>query len=137
MARQGAQVALFADELRAAEDFCGSNRRAPHIRRAREKIGDDRFIFLRLKRTGAVNERPAGLGQSECAIEQAALQPGELDDVLGIFEPRHVGMAANGPGRGARRVEEHAIERLGGPFLDIRGGDFGLERKARKIVAQS
>ena len=74
MAGQGAQIAVFADELIAAEDFDRTDGCPLQARFAHEQIGDDHFIFLRLERTGAVDERPARLGQSERAIEQTALQ---------------------------------------------------------------
>src|SRR6516164_1936750 len=114
VARQGAQVAIFADEFLATEDFGTANWDAAQARLAGEQI-----VFFRFERTGAINERTARLGQGERSIKQTALQRGKLDDIVGAFEPRHVGMAADGPGRGAWRVEEYDVERFRHPFLGI------------------
>ena len=119
MAGQGAQVAVFGDELAAAEYLGRGDRGAPHARFVRQQVGDDVLAFLGLERAGAIDQRAARLGQRRRAFDQAALQGGELGDVRGAFEPRHVGMAADGAGRGAGRIKEHRIERLGGPFRHV------------------
>ena len=47
-------------------------------------------------------------------------------------------MAADGAGRGAGRIDQHAVERAvaAGPFGAIGDDVVGLQRQPRKIVAQ-
>ena len=53
-----------------------------------------------------------------------------------LLEPRHVGMAADGAGRGARRIEQHGIERLCVPLRDIGADQIGCERQPREILGK-
>ena len=82
------------------------------LRMAGEERRDLRLAFLRLERAGAVDEQPAGLHQRGGAVEHLRLQRRERGDVLRLLQPGDVGMAADGAGRRAGRVEEHGVECL-------------------------
>ena len=71
------------------------------------------LAFLRLQRADAIDQHAARLGQLDRAVEQARLQPDQRRDVGLALEPGHVGMAADGAGRGAGRIEQYRVERLG------------------------
>ena len=87
------------------------------------------IAFLRLERAGAVDEGAARPGQLDRAREQPALQGGERGDVGLALEPGNVGMAADGAGRRAGRIEQHRVERARLPLRDV--GRDGLGRRAR------
>ena len=55
MAGQRAQVAVFGEELAAAEDLGGGDRRPPDAGFARQQARDNVFAFLGFKRTGTID----------------------------------------------------------------------------------
>ena len=128
MAGQGAQVAVFGDELAAAENLGGGDRRPLDVRLLRQQVGDDVLAFLRFERTAAIDQGTARFGQGDGAIDQSALQGGKLGNVRGLLKPGHVGVAADGAGRGTGRIEEDGVERLGLPFGDVGADELGRER---------
>ena len=137
MAGQGSQVAGAGNELAAAENLGGGVIGARRICRfAREQAGDDVLAFLGLQRAGAIDQRAARFGQRDGVLDQPPLQRGELCDVRGVLEPRYVGVAADGARRGARRVDQNGIKRLGRPFGDIRADKLGCKRQAAQIFLQ-
>ena len=78
---------------------------------------------------------PPGRQQRDCAIDQPALQAGERGDVGRRLEPWHVGVAADGAGRGARRIEQHGVEFLvRRPFGDVGADQIGVERQPGEIL---
>ena len=114
MAGQGAQVAVFGDELAAAENLGGGDRHAPHARLVRQQVGDDvpRLPRARASRCNRPACRPAWSAPRRVRSSGAA-SAASLAMSAGLLEPRHVGMAADGAGRGAGRIEQHGVERLG------------------------
>ena len=60
-----------------AENFGGGDRHAPHAPFRASKGGDDVLAFLGLERAGAIDQRAAGLGQRDGAVDQPALQRGK------------------------------------------------------------
>src|SRR5271168_3189830 len=123
-----AQIAVLGEELVPAEDFGRRDRRAAHAGIAGEKVADDGFILLRFKGTGAVDQRAAWLQERDGAVDQSALQGCELDDVGCAFEPWHVGMAADGSGRGARRIEQDRVEWFRRPGCGVGADELGVKR---------
>ena len=85
--------------------------------------------FLRFQRAGAVDQqcRPA----AACRPPRAADSPGPPQAARRprAFQMRHVGMAADRAGRGARRVEQHRLDRL----LRTPGQRIGRDRLDRQV----
>ena len=105
---------------------------------ARQKIGDDVFVLLRLaaSRCNRPACRRAWSAPTARSIKRRC-SAGEPDDVGRSLEPGHVGMAADGAGRRARRIEQHGVERAPAlPFRDIGADDLGGKRQPRQIVRQ-
>ena len=92
-------------------DLMGQDRVAAKARLAVEEILDDVGAFLRLERAGAIDQRAARLGELGGVGEEPALQRGERGDVGLPLEPGDIGMAADGAGRGAGRIEQNRVER--------------------------
>ena len=99
----------------------------PKARFAGEEGLDDVGSFLRLERAGAVDQGAARLGDLGRPGDEAPLQRRERGNVGRALEPGNVGMAADGAGRRAGRIEQHRVERAGAPLRDV-GGD-GVRRE--------
>ena len=68
------------------------------------------LAFFRLQRTGAIDQRPARLQQRDRPLQQPLLQRRQRGDIGLLPQPGDVGMAADGAGRGAGRVDQDAVE---------------------------
>src|SRR6185437_8824735 len=108
MTGQGAQIALFGEQLGEAADLAGADGRARERPAAGEETGDLLRPFLDLERAGAINQRAARLQHLAGGGEQALLDDGEAGDVVGTLQMRHVRVTADRAGRRARRVEQDA-----------------------------
>ena len=75
-----------------------------------EEGGDDRLAFLGLERADRIDQRAAGLQPVGGAVEQPRLQLGAAGDDLRAGAVEHFGMAAEGAGRRAGRVEQDRVE---------------------------
>ena len=131
--RQRAQVAVGGEEFGEAADLrrCDGARRRRGSRASKRR--DLVLAFLRLERAGAIDQGAAGLDQLDRAVEQPPLQRGERGDVGFALEPGHVGMAADGAGRGAGRIEQHGVERPALPFQRVGGDGLGCKRSRARF----
>ena len=59
MARQCPQLTLRGDEISLPEHVCGRDWQALRLLFTGQQTGDDLLVFLRLERTGAVNQDAA------------------------------------------------------------------------------
>ena len=110
VAGQGAQIAVRGDDLGQARDLAGIDRHAAHAGFGRQQRGDRLLAFFRFQRTGAVDQRPARLEQRDRLLQQPLLQRRQGGDVGFLPQPGDVGMAADGAGRGAGRIDQDAVE---------------------------
>ncbi len=93
--------------------------------------------LLGLERAGAVDQPATGLRQTRRRLEQPCLEGDELVAVLRRFRPGDVGVAADGPGGAAGRVEQHGVEGLRLPLRRIDGDDVGRQAEPLEIGAQT
>ena len=107
---------------RPCTSLATSGRRRTRESRASSSV-DRLHALVRLERTGAVDDEPARPRELDRAASSSALQGGERRDVLFALQPGDVGMAADGAGRGAGRVEQHGVERLRRRHAEDVGGD--------------
>ena len=101
------------------------DRLAMQVRVAVEEVADDLDAFLRLERAGAIDEDAAWLGQLDRLRDEPPLQSRERGDVGLALEPGDIGVAADGAGRRAGRIEQDGVERLGLPLRHVGGDGFG------------
>ena len=94
------------------------------------KGGDARRALGLFQRTDGIDQRAAWPCQFRGIIEQLVLQPGRAGDVAGLAAAGDVGMAADGAGGAARRIQQHGVERFGREAAAIGGNAFGRETGA-------
>ena len=133
MAGQGAQIALGGQEFGVARHLGGAIglRRRPASRAS--SAVDLLLAFLGFERAGAIDQRAARLGQRRGAVDAAgACRAMSLARSASLLEPGDVGMAADRAGRGARRVDQHGVERLERPVPILpRSPHFSASRTRR------
>jgi len=101
---------------------------------AGQEFFDQHFAFQRIERTVGEDNPSTGFYQGQRALEQSVLNLGQLFDVRRAFGPEHIGMAANGAGRGAGGIEQDRIEAFFGlEFLQARLLEIGLEPQPGEI----
>lgn len=137
MARQRADIAIGGDEFRQSGQFAGLDRLPLHLRFGIQQRGDGLLAFLRFQRTGAIDQRAAGLEQAHTFLQQPLLQRVERAEIGFVLQPGDVGVAADGAGRHAGRVEKDRIEWTAVPFGRIGRHASGFEREPREIVPQA
>ena len=76
----------------------------------REELGDDVVGLDPHGRADRVDEHAAGANQRRDAVEQRALQRREPRQVIGPAAPAQLGVAAERPQPGARRVDQDGVE---------------------------
>ena len=81
--------------------------------------------------------RPPGRVSSTARASSRRCRAASDRDVRFALEPGDVGMAADGAGRRAGRVEQHGVERLRLPFRDVGDDGFGCEPEPRQVLLQS
>src|SRR5271157_4809641 len=73
--------------------------------------GDHRFILFRLQRTGGIDHQAAGRQGRARVGQQGGLAAMEIVELGGSEPPLDFGVAPQGSGARARRVEQDAVER--------------------------
>ena len=71
---------------------------------------DDVFIFFPFQGAGGVDQPPAGLQVWERVLQDFALQGGEPREVARAQPPLDLGIARQGSGSRAGRVDQDAVE---------------------------
>ncbi len=106
---------------------------------AASKRRDRLLAFFGFQRTGAVDQRAARLEQRDGLLQQPLLQRRQRGDVGLLTQPGHVGVTADGAGRGAGRIDQDAVKAFGQrPAHSAASAhhSLGLQRQPRQIVAQ-
>ena len=94
--------------------------------------------LLVLERADGVDQPSAWPKHSGRGGQQPVLPGGELGQVARALQIRHVGVAADGPGRAAWGVEQDGVERFGrGPGGGVGLDDRGIELEPGKVVVQA
>ena len=112
MNRHCAHVALRGQALVQPADLIGADGSAHHVGIATQERGDLRRAFLRLQRTGAIDEAPAGLEHAAGALQHFRLHERQRRNIAGALHPRHVRMTANGAGGRTGRIQQNSVEGL-------------------------
>jgi hypothetical protein len=86
-----------------------------HVAAFPEQVEHDDAGLGQVRRAGHVGDDPARPGRVQRRPEQVALQVDERPDVRGLAAPAGLGPAAQCPETGARRVDEHPVERARAP----------------------
>ena len=93
--------------------------------------------FLGLQRAYRVDQPPARAQHRGGGGQQAVLGFRQGADVARALEARHVGVAADGAGGAARRVQQHGVERGGRlPFGGVGGDGLRGQPPVAQIVPQ-
>ena len=136
----GEQAGQDPDEaLGGGGDECGEvGGRGGEAGVAGEVRGDDRLTFLGLQRADRIDEAPAGFQPLPGAGDQPRLQLGRFADDGGTGSIEDLGMAAEGAGRRARRVEQDRVEAaLGRPVEHVGGHQLRAKAGAFEVLRQS
>src|SRR6185437_11789744 len=107
----------------------GADRQQREIAVRGEEALDLRLVLLAQQRAGDIDQPAAGLGQPGRTAEDLALERGELGKILRPEPPFGVGVAPPGPGAGAGRVDEDAVEAVRmalHPFVALAGERHAL-----------
>src|SRR5271170_774100 len=127
MAGQRAHVALRSDAFGHAADLARLDRLAANVGIAAQQRGNLALALLGLQRARAIDDRASRPGERDRAVEQVGLQLAEGGDVYGTLGPGDVGVAPNGAGGGARRIEQRRGERRRLEGQRVGDDEFGLE----------
>ena len=95
-------------------------RRAPRRRPARRRAATTPTGLGQVRRAGHVGDHPAGPDRAPAPREQLALQLGQAGDVGRAAAPARLRPAAQRAQPGARRVDEHPVERARQPTAAAR-----------------
>ena len=107
--------------------------RAPHVRVTAQDGGDLGFALLGFERAYAIDDGAARPRQRDRLVEQVCLQLDERGKVAVALDPGDVGMAADGAGRAARRVQEHGVKRRRFEDEGVGDDDLGVKAQAGEI----
>ena len=133
MAGKGAYRPLRGADLGEAAEFGRLDRDEAEIMTA-GKASELQLPLLGLERACAIDERAAGLEERRRALEHAGLEVGQRADVPRPLQPRNVGVAADGSGCRAWRVEEDSIEQVRRrPTQQVAGDELGGELQPGKV----
>ena len=136
MAGQSAQIPL-GGQSPAARKLRRHDRHAPDGWFVFKQLCNDLLTFFGLQRAGAIDQRPAGFKQCDRLLQQPLLQRGQRADIGFLPQPGHVGMAADGAGRGAGRIDQDAVGASPSPCHSAASvSRFRLQRQPRQIFAQ-
>ena len=127
--RIGPSPLVMAQRSRAGSPGCGGSRSERGI--ASRKAGDDFLALLRLERADGIDERAAGLQPLGGAVEQLPPEARTLGDDLRPGAVEDFGMAAEGAGRGAGRVEQDGVELRRGSHMSASAPTSSASRPVR------
>jgi 4-amino-4-deoxy-L-arabinose transferase-like glycosyltransferase len=129
----GEKVSLFRDRLGQKGKLFRAERIAPEGK-TRERRFDPRPAFLGLEGADGIDQPPARFEMPHGGVEQRILHRGECGKIGGAAQMRNVGVAADGAGGAAGRIEQHRIEGLGAlPARRIRRDEAGGEPETGEI----
>ena len=136
LARQRAQFAARRDKAVEPGKFRPADGAAADALIVLERPRNDVLAFLGFERAGAEHDGAAGFGEIDGTGQETPLHRRHHFDVVLRFSPGDIGMPPDGPGRGARRIDEHRIERVGLPVLRRRDHRLCFEVQSREIVVE-
>src|SRR5690349_7751436 len=105
MAGQGAHVSLRREAFGQTADLLRRNGLPREFGMTGQEAFGLALAFVGFERAGAIDQASAGFEQVRRLVEKAGLETRELADILRALGPGDVGMAPNGAGGGAGRVE--------------------------------